>query len=59
MSAVYRGEEHVSFFTALFGHFKRGLIIIYLLAVLFSALVIPFFRDSIIATVRNWLGVPG
>jgi hypothetical protein len=38
---------------------KKVLIVIYLAAVLFSAIVVPMFRESILTTVKNWLGVPG
>jgi hypothetical protein len=59
MSNWHRGGEQVSLLTLLISQVKRFLIIIYLLAVLFSALVVPFIRESIITTVRNWLSMAG
>ena len=38
---------------------KRVLIVIYLVAVLFSAIVVPMFRESILTAVKSWLGVSG
>ena len=38
---------------------KRVLIVIYLVAVLFSAVVVPMFRESILTAVKSWLGVSG
>ena len=38
---------------------KKVLIVIYLAAVLFSAIVVPMFRESILTAVKNWLGVTG
>jgi hypothetical protein len=38
---------------------KRILIVFYLAAVLFSAIVVPMFRESILTAVKNWLGVSG
>jgi len=38
---------------------KRILIVIYLVAVLFSAIVVPMFRESILRAVKEWLGVAG
>jgi hypothetical protein len=38
---------------------KKVLIVIYLAAVLFTAIVVPIFRESILTAVKNWLGVTG
>jgi hypothetical protein len=38
---------------------KKVLIVIYLAAVLFSAIVVPMFRESILTAVKSWLGVTG
>ena len=38
---------------------KKVLIVIYLAAVLFTAIVVPIFRESILTAVKNWLGVSG
>jgi hypothetical protein len=38
---------------------KKVLIVIYLAAVLFTAIVVPIFRESILTAAKNWLGVSG
>jgi len=38
---------------------KRILIVVYLVAVLFSAIVVPMFRESILRAVKEWLRVAG
>jgi hypothetical protein len=39
--------------------FKTVFVVIFILALLFSALVVPYFRQSIVTTVMNWLSPPG
>jgi hypothetical protein len=39
--------------------FKTIFILIFIAAVLFSALIVPFFRESILTTVKNWFQIVG
>ncbi len=53
------GPQRVSLLTQLTSRVKRFAILLYILAVFFSALVVPFFRESIIESVKKWLVVAG
>jgi hypothetical protein len=52
-------EDEASPLRQFTGLIKKVLIVIYLAAVLFSAIVVPMFRESIMTAVKNWLGVTG
>jgi hypothetical protein len=43
-----------------FAHlFKTVLVVIFVLAVLFSALVVRYFREPIVTTIMNWFSPAG
>ena len=54
-----RREEQISLVKPSNDLFKKFLIIIFIAAVAFWALVLPFFSKSIITAVKSWLHIAG